>query len=47
LADPERSFAEDRFWPVARVLAQFLSTLGAALMPNARRILDDDDDTWK
>jgi len=27
--------------------APFLATVGAALVPHARRILDGDDDTWK
>ena len=38
---------QDGNWPVARVLAPFLSTVGAPLVPHARRILDGDDDTWK
>ena len=34
-------------WPVARVLAPFLATVGAALVPHAQRVLKGDDDTWK
>ena len=38
---------QDGNWPVARVFAPFLATVGAALVPHARRILNGDDDTWK
>ena len=38
---------QDGNWPVARVLAPFLATLGAPLVPHARRILNGNDDTWK
>jgi hypothetical protein len=38
---------QDSNWPVARVLAPFLATVGAALVPHAQRILNGDDDTWK
>jgi len=40
-------WTQDGNWPVARVLAPFLATVGAALVPHAQRILKGDDDTWK
>ena len=38
---------QDGNWPVAHVLAPFLATVGAALVPHVQRILDGGDDTWK
>jgi Domain of unknown function (DUF5071) len=38
---------QDGNWPVARVLAPFLATVGADLVPHAQRILHADDDAWK
>ncbi|MBR0785825.1 DUF5071 domain-containing protein [Bradyrhizobium iriomotense] len=34
-------------WPVARVLAPFLASLGAPLKPHIRDVLKSDDDVWK
>lgn len=38
---------QDGNWPVARVIAPFLTTIGEPLVPHARQILSCDDDTWK
>jgi len=37
----------DGNWPVARVLAPFLATAGAPLVPHAENVLRGGDDTWK
>ena len=38
---------QDCNWPVAQVLAPFLGTIGAPLLPHIRKILATDDDMWK
>jgi len=38
---------QDCNWPVARVLAPFLGTIGAPLIPHIRKILATDDTMWK
>ncbi|QOZ46842.1 DUF5071 domain-containing protein [Bradyrhizobium sp. CCBAU 53340] len=37
----------DGNWPVARILAPFLASLGAPLVPHIRDVLISDDDVWK
>jgi hypothetical protein len=34
-------------WPVARIIAPFLATIGAPLIPHIRTILETDDNVWK
>ena len=38
---------QDCNWPVAQVLAPFLGTIGAPLIPHIRKILATDDNMWK
>jgi len=38
---------QDYNWPVAHVLAPFLSSIGLPLLPHVRDILVTDDDLWK
>ena len=38
---------QDCNWPVARVLAPFLATIGSPLLPHIRDVLATDDDVWK
>jgi hypothetical protein len=38
---------QDCNWPVARILAPFLGTIGAPLIPYIRKILATDDTMWK
>jgi hypothetical protein len=38
---------QDYNWPVAHVLAPFLASLGAPLVPQVRDVLDTDDHVWK
>jgi hypothetical protein len=38
---------QDMNWPVARVLAPFLASIGAPLAPEVQRILATDDAMWK
>jgi Domain of unknown function (DUF5071) len=38
---------QDCNWPVARVLAPFLGSIGTPLIPHIRRILASDDTLWK
>lgn len=34
-------------WPVARIIAPFLSTIGVPLIPHIRKVLETDDEVWK
>jgi hypothetical protein len=38
---------QDYNWPVALVLAPFLASIGAPLVPHVRHVLDSNDDVWK
>ena len=38
---------QDCTWPVARILAPFLGSIGTPLIPHIRRILATDDTIWK
>jgi hypothetical protein len=38
---------QDFNWPVARVLAPFLISIGSPLIPHVRSIMDTDDEVWK
>ncbi|HKG48077.1 MAG TPA: DUF5071 domain-containing protein [Pyrinomonadaceae bacterium] len=38
---------QDSNWPVARVLAPFLGSIGTPLIPHIRKILATDDTVWK
>lgn len=38
---------QDHNWPVARVLAPFLASIGDPLVPFLRPVLDGDDAIWK
>lgn len=38
---------QDHNWPVARVLAPFLASIGEPLVPHIWRVLGTDDDVWK
>ncbi len=38
---------QDLNWPVARVLAPFLASIGAPLLPHVRAVLASGDDVWK
>lgn len=38
---------QDCNWPVSRVLAPFLASIGSPLIPHIQRILDTDDEIWK
>lgn len=38
---------QDCNWPVAQVLAPFLGTIGAPLIPHIRKILATNDNMWK
>lgn len=38
---------QDANWPVARVLAPFLGSIGSPLIPHIRKILATDDNIWK
>lgn len=38
---------QDYNWPVARILAPFLASIGSPLIPHIQRILDTDDEIWK
>jgi hypothetical protein len=40
-------WVQDLNWPVARVLAPFLASSGAAIAPGIREVLCSDDETWK
>ncbi len=40
-------WVQDANWPVARVLAPFLASLGDAVVPEIRRVLKGSDDGWK
>ena len=41
------AWQQDFNWPVAQVLRPFLVTIGAALAPEARRVLAGEDSVWK
>jgi hypothetical protein len=41
------TWLQDRNWPVGRVLAPFLASLGAAIAPAVRTFLSTDDEFWK
>src|SRR4051812_35799931 len=38
---------QDMNWPVARVLAPFLVSLGDVVLPEVHRVLTSDDAVWK
>ena len=38
---------QDCNWPVARVLAPFLGSIGLPMLPHVRKLLEGDDDIWK
>jgi len=38
---------QDYNWPVARVLAPFLATIGLPMVPHIDTVLATDDDLWK
>jgi hypothetical protein len=38
---------QDMNWPVARLLAPFLASIGAPLETDVRRVLESSDDIWK
>ena len=38
---------QDHNWPVAHILAPFLASLGAPLIPHIWNVLSSDDDVWK
>jgi hypothetical protein len=38
---------QDGNWPVAKILAPFLGTIGTPLLPHIRRILATNDNIWK
>ena len=38
---------QDMNWPVAHVVAPFLGSLGDAMVPEVRKVLDSDDLIWK
>ena len=38
---------QDSNWPVARVLAPFLGSIGTPLIPHIQKILATDDNIWK
>jgi hypothetical protein len=38
---------QDINWPVARILAPFLATIGIPLIPHIQEILKTDDEIWK
>jgi hypothetical protein len=38
---------QDGNWPVARVFSPLLASVGAALAPHARSVLNGNDDAWK
>lgn len=38
---------QDHNWPVAKILAPFLSSIGSPLIPHIRNIFDTDDEVWK
>lgn len=40
-------WVQDLNWPVARVLAPFLASAGAVVVPGIRAILASSDDAWK
>ena len=41
------AWLQDYNWPVAKVLAPFLATLGIALLPQVQAVLVSDDLIWK
>ncbi len=41
------TWVQDMNWPVAGVLAPWLSSLGAPLAPYIRDVLNGDDEVWK
>jgi hypothetical protein len=41
------AWLRDYNWPVARIIAPFLVTIGAPLQPDIRRVLQSEDDIWK
>ena len=38
---------QDMNWPVAQIIAPFLATIGAPLIPEIRRVLATSDSIWK
>lgn len=38
---------QDSNWPVCDVFAPFLATIGAPLVPEVRRVLESNDESWK
>ena len=44
---PLVEWLRDCNWPVARVLAPFLQSIGAPLVPHIRDVMHSDDDVWK
>ena len=38
---------QDSNWPVARVLAPFLGSIGTPLIPHIKKIMASDDNIWK
>lgn len=38
---------QDYNWPVARVLAPFLASLGSPIVPHVRHIMQTEDEIWK
>ena len=38
---------QDMNWPVAKLVAPFLGSLGAPILPEIRKVLDGDDLIWK
>jgi hypothetical protein len=41
------AWIQDGNWPVAQIIAPFLATIGAPLIPHIRAILATDDNMWK
>lgn len=41
------AWLQDYNWPVAHVLAPFLASIGAPMVPFIWRVLRSDDDVWK
>ncbi len=41
------AWLQDTNWPVARVIAPFLATIGLPLVPHIRTVFETDDECWK
>jgi hypothetical protein len=41
------TWLQDYNWPIARIIAPFLASIGRPVLPEIRRVLDSTDDIWK